>query len=86
MLVGFRVEGDHVPTEGAAVVLDDQPVGRVTSSRFSPVLGEVIGMAWVPAALAADGGRVTLSDNGKRLEAQVQTSPFHDPDQERMRA
>ena len=86
MLVGFRVDNGHVPTEGAAVVVDDQPVGRVTSSRFSPILDEVIGMAWVPADLAADGGSITLSDNGKRVEAHVSSAPFHDPDGERMRA
>ncbi|MGI9556517.1 MAG: glycine cleavage T C-terminal barrel domain-containing protein, partial [Solirubrobacterales bacterium] len=71
MLVGFRVENGEVPTEGAAVVIDDQPVGRVTSSRFSPVLGEVIGMAWVPARLATEGDSITLSDNGKRIRARV---------------
>jgi aminomethyltransferase len=67
-------------------VVDGQPVGRVTSSRFSPVLKQAIGMAWVPASLADDGTVITLADNGRRLEATVQKAPFHDPDQERMRA
>ena len=34
---------------------DGRPVGRVTSSRFSPLLERTIGMAWVPVALAEDG-------------------------------
>ncbi len=38
MLVGFTVSNGAVPAEGAAVVADDRPVGRVTSSRFSPQL------------------------------------------------
>jgi sarcosine oxidase subunit alpha len=85
-LVGFTMENGAVPTEGAAVVGDgDQPVGRVTSSRFSPKLEKTIGMAWVPAALAEDGTELTLADNGQRLRAQVQTTPFYDPDQERLR-
>jgi sarcosine oxidase subunit alpha len=85
-LVGFTMANGAVPTEGAAVVGDgDQPVGRVTSSRFSPKLEKTIGMAWVPAALAEDGTEITLADNGRRLRAQVQTAPFYDPDQERLR-
>ena len=33
------------------------PMGQVTSARYSQQLGRVIGMAWVPAALAKDGAR-----------------------------
>jgi len=85
MLVGFTIANGAVPNEGAAVVADGEPVGRVTSSRFSPLLERTIGMAWVPAALAADGSSITLADDGRRLSATVQTSPFYDPDQERLR-
>ena len=42
-------------------------------------------MAWVPVALAEDGASITLADNGRRLSAKVQTAPFYDPDQERLR-
>ena len=85
-LVGFTMANGAVPTEGAAVVGDgNQPVGRVTSSRFSPMLEKTIGMAWVPAALAEDGTEIVLADKGQRLRAQVQTAPFYDPDQERLR-
>ena len=57
-LVGFTLPDGDVPTEGAAV-LDErgEPVGQVTSARYSRQLGRVIGMAWVPAALASDGAR-----------------------------
>jgi len=86
-LVGFRVANGHVPTEGAVVMpLDGSPMGQVTSARHSPQLGGVIGMAWVPAALAKDGERVTISDEGKRLEAEVVTRPFYDPDGEVLRS
>jgi sarcosine oxidase subunit alpha len=84
-LVGFVIENGAVPAEGAAVVTDGKPVGRVTSSRFSPLLGHTIGMAWVPSALAADGGSITLADDGRSLSATVHTAPFYDPDQERLR-
>ena len=53
-LVGFTMADGDVPTEGA-VVLDGaaRPPARSTSSRYSPVLERVIGMAWVPAAAGA---------------------------------
>jgi sarcosine oxidase subunit alpha len=85
MLVGFTMEDGAVPAEGAAVLADDKPVGRVTSSRFSPLLERTIGMAWVPADMAEDGSSITLADAGRRLSATVQTAPFYDPDQERLR-
>ena len=85
MLVGFTIADGAVPAEGAAVVADGKPVGRVTSSRFSPLLSRTIGMAWVPADMAEDGSAITLADDGRRLTATVQTAPFYDPDQERLR-
>jgi glycine cleavage system aminomethyltransferase T len=57
----------------------------VTSSRFSPKLKRSIGMAWVPADLATDGASLTFADDGQRINAEVQTAPFYDPDQERLR-
>ena len=69
-LVGFTLANGHVPTEGAVVMPDgDGPVGQVTSARFSPQLGGVIGMAWVPGRAGEGRRHVTISDEGKRLEA-----------------
>jgi sarcosine oxidase, subunit alpha len=86
-LVGITLEDGHVPTEGAAVMPDgESPMGQVTSARYSPQLGKVIGLAWVPAALAKDGAGVTISDNGKKLAAEVVTKPFYDPDGEVLRS
>jgi sarcosine oxidase, subunit alpha len=80
-LVGFRMANGHVPTEGAVVQsVDHGPLGQVTSSRWSPKLGGVIGMAWVPAQLARDGAPVTIVDEEREYEASVVTRPFYDPD------
>jgi aminomethyltransferase len=86
-LVGFTVEGGHVPTEGA-VVLDHRgaAAGQVTSARRSRQLERVIGMAWVPAALASAGTSIVIADNGRRLAASVVTEPFHDPAGELLRS
>ncbi|MFQ5520101.1 MAG: 2Fe-2S iron-sulfur cluster-binding protein, partial [Candidatus Methylomirabilia bacterium] len=48
-LVGFEMLTPLVPGEGDAVVADGLPVGRVTSAKWSALLGRAIGMAWVPS-------------------------------------
>ncbi|MFZ0090999.1 MAG: aminomethyltransferase family protein, partial [Solirubrobacteraceae bacterium] len=86
-LVGFTMRNGDVPTEGAVVVDEaGTPAGQVTSSRHSPVLGQTIGMAWVPDALAHDGARITISDGGRQLSAEIQTKPFYDPEGEVLRS
>jgi sarcosine oxidase, subunit alpha len=86
-LVGFTMANGYVPTEGAVVTDGDgTPAGQVTSARYSPVLDRVIGMAWVPTALASDGSRITVSDEGRTTQAEVQTRPFYDPDGEVLRS
>jgi sarcosine oxidase, subunit alpha len=86
-LVGFTMPDGHVPREGAAVVAGGgTPAGRVTSSRFSGQLGKVIGMAWVPAALADDSHSITISDGGRTFEAVVVTKPFYDAEGQVLRS
>ena len=60
--------------------------GQVTSSRYSPQLGKVIGLAWVPQDLAADDAAITISDKGATYDAVVQTKPFYDPEGEVLRS
>jgi sarcosine oxidase, subunit alpha len=80
-LVGFTLPDGKVPTEGS-VVLDERgtPAGQVTSARHSRQLGQVIGMAWVPASLAGDGNSITIADNGSSFRGSVVTQPFYDPE------
>ena len=86
-LVGFTVAAGRVPTEGA-VVLDERGVvaGQVTSARRSRQLDRVIGMAWVPTALASNDTIITISDGGEHIRASVATEPFHDPAGELLRS
>ena len=84
-LVGFRMSGGVVPHEGAAVVVDGAPAGRVTSARHSERLGTAIGLAWVPTALSHAGARIVIVDEGTQLSADVVRGAFYDPDNERQR-
>ena len=62
------------------------PAGQVTSSRFSPQLGKVIGLAWVDSSLSGDDSPITISDKGATYDAVVQTRPFYDPEGEVLRS
>lgn len=75
--IGLKVEGRQPVREGA-LVLDSEgsEVGRVTSGGFAPSVGAPIAMAYVPAAMAAPGTRVTLSQRGKIHHGDVVAMPF----------
>lgn len=85
-LVGLEMLTPVVPGEGDAVVADGRLVGRVTSAKWSPLLGRAIGMAWVPAELAVAGSKVQVRCDGRTHLGQVVTSPFHDPEGKRLRS
>ena len=90
VLTGFEMIGTAVPAEGAAVVLDGKPIGRVTSSKWSPTLDRAIGLAWVPADLAVEDQALTIrlgtGREGASAPAVVRTRPFYDPAGERVRS
>jgi aminomethyltransferase len=74
-LVGLVVD-DGVPRHGYAVLHDGGQVGTVASGTFSPTLGGGIATAYVPAALAAPGTRLTLEARRKVVGAEVVKTPF----------
>ena len=85
-LVGFMLlKGDKPAGEGCQVVDQGLPVGRVTSSRFSPTLGHCIGLAWLPTARSAVGERFMIRANSADLPALVTPLPFYDPTSERLK-
>ncbi len=90
VLIGFEMIGTAVPAEGAAVVRDGKPIGRVTSSKWSPTLGKAIGLAWLPAEDAVDDRAITVrlgtGREGSTAPAVVRSSPFYDPAGERVRS
>jgi sarcosine oxidase subunit alpha len=84
-LVGFVMSDDSVPEDGAAVLLNGQLAGRVTSARYSPVNGKAVGLAWVPAAAAAEGFEIEVRVGGRPTRATVTQQPFYDPEGARLR-
>jgi sarcosine oxidase, subunit alpha len=85
-LVGFTMEEDVVPAEGAQIVIEGRPAGRVTSARRSEAVGAVIGLAWVPPDRAEEGTRIEIRVDRRRLGARVTHGAFFDSAGERMRS
>lgn len=87
-LVPLAFPGGTAGLGESCLVLDGgQPAGHLTSVAFSPTLGHPIALAFVPAALAAPGSRVTVKARDGRLVAgTVQGHAFVDPGNERQAA
>jgi sarcosine oxidase subunit alpha len=85
-LVSFTMEEDVLPLEGAQVVVEGYPAGRVTSARRSEAVGKVIGLAWVHADRAEPGTRFEIRVDRLLKGARVTTGAFFDPAGERMRS
>ena len=85
-LVGFEMEEDVVPEEGAQVVIEGRPGGRVTSARRSEAVGAVIGLAWLPPDRSEDGMRFEIRVDRRTVGARVRHGAFYDPAGERMRS
>jgi sarcosine oxidase, subunit alpha len=85
-LVGFTMEEDVLPAEGAQIVIEGLPAGRVTSARRSEAVGRVIGLAWVPSERSEPGMRVEIQVDRLRRGARITHGAFFDPAGERMRS
>jgi glycine cleavage system aminomethyltransferase T len=85
-LVGFTMEDGVVPPEGAQVVIDGYPAGRVTSARRSEEVGAIIGLAWLPPERSEDGTRFEIRVDRQLCGARVSRGAFFDPAGARMRS
>jgi len=84
-LIGFVLGGPGLPQDGAAIVVDGQLAGRVTSSRHSPAQQTAVGLGWVKASQAQDGATIDVRVDGKLVQAKVTMQPFYDPEGGRLR-
>jgi sarcosine oxidase subunit alpha len=84
-LVGFTTSGSGpLPKDCHLVIKDGDIVGRITSVVKSPSLGKVIGLAYLPPAMAEPGQNFEIRvDGGVMIQAEVVPTPFYDPDNAR---
>ena len=81
-LVGLTLgaePGRPVPRPGTALRHEDTEVGRVTSAVRSPALDRVIGLGYVPRALAEPGVEVVVDAGAGGGVARVTRLPFIAP-------
>jgi aminomethyltransferase len=76
-LVGFEMTERGIARQGHAVLRDGAPVGHVTSGTQTPFLKKAIGMAYVPADLAAAGTELAIDIRGRVTKAVVTKLPFY---------
>jgi len=81
----LRVDGDTMPAYGAAVTVDGEEVGVLTSPAISPSYG-TIGIAILRADVAVDGTRVDVALEDGTTGASVDVLAIHDPQKRRPRS
>jgi sarcosine oxidase subunit alpha len=85
-VIAFSLEGRTPIADGCLVVNGPLQLGRVTSIRYSPLLGKTIGLALVDRHDDwREGGKVRLWHEGSEVEADFVKPPFYDPAGERMK-
>jgi aminomethyltransferase len=75
-LAAFRLTEPGIPRAGQGVLAGGDRVGTVTSGTLSPCLGVGIGMAYVPADLAAPGTDLAVDVRGKPKSARTVRRPL----------
>ncbi len=75
-LVGFEVHDRAIARHGYPVVIDNEPVGVVTSGTQTPFLKKAIGMAYVPASVAPDAD-IAIDIRNRRVPARLVPLPFY---------
>ena len=88
-LVGILTDNTNVVlSEGAQMLSspeNNQMLGHITSSYFSPILNRSIAMGLVRDGLNKIGDKVVVATaDGKRIDATIGTYVFYDPDGSKM--
>jgi aminomethyltransferase len=76
-LVGFEIQGRGIARQGHEMKKEGSTVGAVTSGTWSPSFEKAVGMAYVPAGLAAPGTALEIDVRGRALPAVVVEMPFY---------
>ncbi len=76
-LVGFVLTEPGIARHGYPVLQGGRRVGEVTSGTKSPSLGNSIGLAYLPPALAAEGSTFAVEIRGRPAAARAVKTPFY---------
>jgi len=83
-LVGAEIDGEPLPAglEDCLVFDGETTVGKLTSSVYSPRLGQNLGFTMVPMRLTESGTKLTLRNPEETRSATVVPMPFFDPNKQ----
>lgn len=76
-LIGFETTDRGIARDEQDILINSEPVGRVTSGSPAPFLRKNIGMGYVPVEHSAVGTVVEIDVRGKRVGAQIVSLPFY---------
>ncbi len=79
------LEGDVLPEYGAAVTVNGEEIGTLTSPAISPSFG-AIGLAVLRSDAAADGTRVQVAAGGGPIAGTVAVLAIYDPEKKKPRS
>ena len=74
--VGLVLEQRTVARPGTSI-LDDGPIGTVTSGTYGPTVERSIGIGYVPAQYASVGTSLAVEIRGRRVPCTVTETPFY---------
>ena len=75
--VGLVLEGRQVARPGTAI-LEDEPVGTVTSGTYAPSVERSIAIGYVPARHATVGTGLSVEIRGRQIPCEVRPTPLFD--------
>ena len=75
--VGLKSSSRRAPRHGDLLLVNGEPVGRVTSGTFSPTVGVGIAMGYVRSDLSAPGTKLVAKGIGE-IPVEVVETPFYD--------
>jgi len=76
-LVGLKMNGRAIARHDYPVLVNDQPVGVVTSGTLSPTLECAVALAYVPPEFGSIGQDLNIEIRGKQYPATIVKKPFY---------
>ncbi len=75
-LKGLLITSSISPKRNSMIMKDEQEIGRVTSSAYSPSLSSSIAMAYLRREYATPGNEISVQTETERLHGAVTNLPF----------
>jgi aminomethyltransferase len=76
-LVGFEMIERGIARDDQSVLINGEPVGKVTSGSPAPFLKKNIGFAYVPVQFANEGQDIQIDVRGRPTGARIVKTPFY---------